>query len=283
MYTTIKNLLDGTTDFCIELAKKRESVDMPQNHFHDFYEIYYQLSGERNYFIKNRMYNVKKGDLIFINEYDLHKTTVSRTLDYSRILISFKRRFIEEILNSIQDIDLFYGFKNDINIITIPASSQAEIEMLLFNMLEECKNIQVGSTSSLKIDLISLLIFISRSAITAQTKKAEYHNVMSPSLFSAVQYINCHYDTKLNLKEISHDFGFSPYYFCRIFKEATGFTFTEYVNTLRVKQGCQLLQDTQISIIEIANSVGFESSTHFGRVFKSIMKVSPMRFRKIKK
>jgi AraC-like DNA-binding protein len=72
----------------------------------------------------------------------------------------------------------------------------------------------------------------------------------------------------------------SPYYFCRVFKKATGFTLIEYVNAVRVSQACRLLRETDSSITVIAGQCGFDSDTHFGRVFKGIMHVSPSKYRR---
>src|SRR6266568_1838280 len=91
-------LLPLNKDYEIEYQKERASLNMPENHFHDCYEIYYQMSGERHYFIKDRVYTIKKGDLVLISPYELHKTTYAGTPNYSRILINFKKSFIQTFI-----------------------------------------------------------------------------------------------------------------------------------------------------------------------------------------
>jgi len=79
--------------FYISHTKRTQYFTMPDTHFHDTYEIYYLLSGERYYFIKDKTYHVKKGDLIFIDIYDLHRTIVADTPTHERIVIKFSDKF----------------------------------------------------------------------------------------------------------------------------------------------------------------------------------------------
>ena len=72
----------------------------------------------------------------------------------------------------------------------------------------------------------------------------------------------------------------SKYYMCRIFKEYTGFTITEYVNTLRIKKATQILETSNLSISDVAAELGFESASYFKRIFKKIMNVTPLKYRK---
>ena len=60
--------------YVIEYIKRDTLLNMASNHYHHYYEIYYQLSGERYYFIKDRSYYLTKGNIVLINSYDLHKT-----------------------------------------------------------------------------------------------------------------------------------------------------------------------------------------------------------------
>ncbi|SNX53415.1 AraC family transcriptional regulator [Thermoanaerobacterium sp. RBIITD] len=267
-------------DFDIEYLKEHKSINMPSQHFHDYFEIYYQLSGQRYYFIDDRVYYVKEGDIVLINSYALHKTAYAGTPNYSRILIYFRKSFLDGFLQNINDIDLFYCFEKKINIISINLSSQSYVEGILFKMLDENKKRESGYLSISKIYLIELLIFLSRYALNSPVKDIRYHNIMHKKISEAVQFINANYNKTFSLKEISQMFNISPFYFCRIFKKVTGFTFIEYLNAIRIKHAQLLLKESDQSITEIAQKVGFESGTHFSRVFKNIMHISPLKYRK---
>ena len=64
-----------TDKFTIEHVIRPEThFNMASKHYHDHFEIYYLVNGERYYFIENRTYHVKKGDIVLINKYLLHRT-----------------------------------------------------------------------------------------------------------------------------------------------------------------------------------------------------------------
>ena len=80
-------------NFEISYNRPHKATSMPDNHYHDNYEIYYLLSGERYYFIKDRTYHIDRGDIVLINMYDMHRTINFKTESYERILINFKINF----------------------------------------------------------------------------------------------------------------------------------------------------------------------------------------------
>ena len=87
--------------------------------------------------------------------------------------------------------------------------------------------------------------------------------------------------TKSQLRQLAETFYISPFYLSRIFKEITGFTIINYLNLTRIREAWRLLTDTDLKIVDIAESIGFESLTHFDRTFKKIMKLTASKYRKM--
>ena len=71
----------------------------------------------------------------------------------------------------------------------------------------------------------------------------------------------------------------STFYFCKIFKKSTGTHFTDYLSRVRVEKARNLLLNPNLRISEIAYEVGFQSLTHFNRVFKKLLGQSPTEYR----
>jgi hypothetical protein len=88
------NFQNPSATFLFSTRKAVGHFNMQSNHFHDQFELYYLLSGERNYFIKDRTYFVRKGNLIFINTNELHKTTDTGVPNHERVLLRFSKSFI---------------------------------------------------------------------------------------------------------------------------------------------------------------------------------------------
>jgi AraC-like DNA-binding protein len=277
----VNDLLGGNKLFEIEYRKVKDKGSMPSNHYHNHYEIYYQLSGERYYFIKDRSYYVKKGDLVLINMFDLHKTSHAGCSEYERILINFNDMYLQDSLDIIRDIDLLQAFRRDFNIYRLSLPDQTFVEKLLGKMLTESDEIRSGSRTYLKISLIELLIFISRQPDKPQYQYLEHPSALHRKISDVARYININFRNKLTLKELAGQFGVSPFYLSRTFKNVTGFSLVEYLNITRIREAQKLLVLTELSVTKIADAVGFDSSTHFGRVFKAIHQISPLKYKKI--
>jgi len=103
---------------------------------------------------------------------------------------------------------------------------------------------------------------------------------VSPMVRRAKAYIAGHHADPIGLHELSKAMHVSIFYFCKIFKKATGMTFTDYLGRVRVEKAKNLLLNPHLRIGEIAYAVGFQSLTHFNRVFQELTGESPTTFRK---
>lgn len=98
-------------------------------------------------------------------------------------------------------------------------------------------------------------------------------------IIRARQFIEAHYKEDLTLGEVARQAGMCAFYFCKRFKKATGVNFTHYVSRVRVEKAKNLLLNPNYRISEIAYEVGFQSLTHFNRIFKRVAGQSPTEFR----
>lgn len=272
-------------DFTIEYLQNVRSDSMSSNHYHTNFEMYYLTAGERYYFIEDSLYKIKAGDLILINANDLHKTIKGSTDKFSRILISFNHNFLKSMLESVSDISPYLCFERKIHILSLTPPQQTLVEQLLHGMMDEYKKRMPGYLTNLRLELLKLLIFTTRYAqktLSTDIKRpcTEDMNTIQSKILLAVQYINNNYSQKISLTELSKRYHISYYYFCRIFHQVTGFTLKEYINSVRIRKAQQLLIETNSSISEISELVGYEDITGFGRTFKQITHSSPLQYRK---
>jgi len=252
---------------------------MPRDHFHDSYEMYYLLSGERYYFIKDRTYHIMKGNLVLINRYDLHRTLDANIPSWERILINFRPEFLMPE-NTDRLKRLVSVFNTGSSVLSFTVKGQTAIEDILFKLLGEADNTNTSFEEMLAAYLIQLLVFISRYIRQNTLSADSCANYIHKKAIPIVQYINSHYMETLSLNTLAKLFYMSPYYLCKVFKEATGFTCIEYLNQVRVKEAQTLLRRSDSSVTEVSEKVGFGSVSQFGRVFKEISGVSPLKYRK---
>lgn len=95
----------------------------------------------------------------------------------------------------------------------------------------------------------------------------------------ARQFIEEHSQEELSLELVARHVGMSAFYLCKVFRKVTGVNFAYYVSSVRVEKAKNLLLNPNFRISEIAYEVGFQSLTHFNRVFKSIAGQSPTEYR----
>lgn len=266
--------------FHLNHSIRTDTFNMKQNHSHDSYEIYYMRAGERFYFIKDRSYHVKKGDLVLIQPHVLHKTTEAHSPYHERILINFKEPFMEPIQHTILE-GLYTAFEEG-PILHPDARELMLIESIMEKMLREQKQPGHGTKGYVRMLLGELLLMIYRHVQQSDGKSrtTEHPTTLHRKVSDIVKYINEHFREPMSLKGLSGNFHISPYYLCRIYKEVTGFGVIEYVNSLRVQEAQKLLKSSRLSVTDITEKVGFDSSTHFGRIFKSVCGMSPLQYRK---
>lgn len=97
----------------------------------------------------------------------------------------------------------------------------------------------------------------------------------------AKQYINEHYNQALTLEMLGVKIGLNPTYFSTVFKKETGKSFIDYVTEVRIQNAKQLLLDTDLSILEIAEDVGYNDLKYFSKGFKKATGLSPTDYRKL--
>ena len=95
----------------------------------------------------------------------------------------------------------------------------------------------------------------------------------------ARQFILGHLSEPLSLEDVSRHAGVSPFHFCKLFKRATGLTFTTFVNKARVERAKELLLKPQSRVTEVAYDVGFQSLSQFNRSFRRVTLQSPTEYR----
>jgi AraC-like DNA-binding protein len=96
---------------------------------------------------------------------------------------------------------------------------------------------------------------------------------------NAKNFIHRHLGEQMSLEAVATAVNVSPFHFCKLFKRATGLTFTDFVNRARVEKAKRMLMRPSARITEIAYDVGFQSLSHFNRSFRRIADESPSEFR----
>jgi AraC-like DNA-binding protein/ligand-binding sensor protein len=124
-----------------------------------------------------------------------------------------------------------------------------------------------------------LTIFAQHLSSLSNQLTVQEANSENPAIARARVYIADQFAEELSLEEVAKQVNMSAFYFCKMFKKATGLTFTDYLARIRIEKVKNLLLNPNKRISEAAYEVGFQSLSQFNRVFRRIAGESPTVYR----
>ena len=124
-----------------------------------------------------------------------------------------------------------------------------------------------------------LTIFGQHLSLVSNQIAVQQQSVEPARITRARAFIDTHHADGLSLGDVASAVNTSTFYFCKMFKKATGLNFTEYLSRIRIEKAKNLLLNPNLRVSEIAYEVGFQSLTHFNRVFRKLAGESPSRYR----
>jgi len=124
-----------------------------------------------------------------------------------------------------------------------------------------------------------LQVFAQHLMMTLNQILVQIEHAEPAAITRARNFIDQHFGEDLSLAQVAQAAGMCTFYFCKQFKKATGCSFTEYLNRIRIEHAREALLKPQARVSEVAYEVGFQSLTHFNRVFKKLAGESPTSYR----
>lgn len=241
--------------------------NMSGSHYHEFYEVYYLESGERYHLIDDKLYLLSPGQFIIFNPYQLHYSYGDENIAFSRLLLYFDKRIITHtnIAEGLRDISGAYQFDHKKN---------AELYLYLNHILNE--QVHKNDYFIENMEHIANQFVIELLRNKSNKKIPSKNNLIT----KVISYINLNYMKDINLKQISKHFYISQYHLCREFKLYTNNTVIQYINKIRIIHAQKMLFESNKKITVISSEVGFDSLTHFERVFKQTTNMTPSQYRK---
>ena len=168
-------------------------------------------------------------------------------------------------------LDLFKKYKIKTNRPIIPNCRQ--ISKTLKDLFAEALDKQLFWQETMRACLIQFFIFLGRKLKIY----VDFDNIASDKVESIIRtkkYIGSNFHKPLCLENIARVACLSQSHFCRIFKQETGFTPVEYLNSVRLENAKTLLLYSNFTLTEIADMTGFSGIHYFSRIFKKEMKTS---------
>ena len=147
-------------------------------------------------------------------------------------------------------------------------------------MIAELADRRPAYVQAVRALLDELLIFLLRKDESSGAKYQAVDSAKHKKVNEVANYICANFAEISSLDRLSERFYISKYYLCRIFREVTGMTITQYVNANRLKAAEKMLRESSESVIRVAAASGFGNVAYFDRVFRESLGVSPSEYRK---
>lgn len=257
----------------------------PNNNQHktytlDCYEVYYLISGSVTYHVEGMEHELTPGDLLIINNKEVHRPYFTSDESYERVLIFFSPEFCSHYCNDEYKLLKYFENRKPGSFNRIPKELlQKENVAYYFESIEELIKSNLPENKILiEITFIELLIKI--NAIIMENIR-DLFNVEFDSnekVEQTINYINNNLYRQLTLNEIEEKFYINKYYFSHLFKKVTGFSFKEYLTNKRVAKAAELIK-LSIPASEASVKVGFNDYSNFYKAFKRITGVAPSKYK----
>lgn len=272
-----------TDGISLERMVRKGKFDMRVKHFHNQYEIFYLIEGERQFFFNNRSYLVKGGDLILVDENIIHMTKdhLIPEIGHDRIILYVDRGKMQELEKKFPHLNLVDFFHAHYGVFHLSAKQQSAFIDFYVRLMKEFEQKKRNYKAVIDMEIMLYFIeFMRENHVPAREDAMNAGNAKYQHVYDAADYISKHYTQSISLDTLASRFYISKYYLCRTFKEITDYSVNEYVNIHRIQHAKRLLEETDLSISEIAHQMGYESITYFEKVFKTYMTISPLKYRK---
>ena len=159
-----------------------------------------------------------------------------------------------------------------------PLSNWKEYQNRLERLLKENQALTLYRNFRVSSEIQKLLLFVLNDQ-----NSGNLIGEVPPSIAALTEYLAQNYSHEISLEDMAARCGLSKYHFLRSFKQYTGFTPYDYLNTLRIAQAKNLLADTDLPAYKIGQMVGFPGEASFIRLFKLKTGATPGAYREKQK
>ncbi|MGQ4667994.1 AraC family transcriptional regulator [Metabacillus halosaccharovorans] len=265
----------------IMVRKHTRFVHFPK-HKHNYIEVNYVFNGSLTQTVGNERIELKKGDLLFLNQHIEHELEACNEED---IIINFiiKPEFFTFIFSYLTTENLISNFlisslfdqTQQGQYLYFAVSEIDSVQELIGKIIVEIMNPSMLSESTIKLYMGLLMVeLIKNSDKVRYNQDLNKHYIIVESL----KYIEEHF-RHASLYELAENLNLPHYTLSKEIKKATTYTFKELVQAKRLTIAKDLLENTSLSISSIVEEVGYENISYFYRVFKSKYGYTPKKFR----
>lgn len=256
------------------LYKDEKAMEM---HIHDCYEVYFSISGGKQFLIDNKVYDIAPGDLFLINQYDSHYLTQIEKEKHERIVIMIDPDYMKEISSKETNLDACFQERNEKFSHKISLTSEQQSRFLYFVNKILTSN-GYGHDLLERATFTELFVLINQIVNEKNSDKVEDRpSTYNEQVDAILSYLNNNIQYPISIGDLSKQFYISESYICRIFKSATGTTINKYMTARRISIAKSLLAEG-IGVSDVCEKCGFSDYSNFLKAFTKSVGISPKKY-----
>ena len=275
----------GTWEFPVNVSYEQLSRYERKSflwHWHKEIELTILLQGEMQYQINDTVYHLREGDGMFCNSNILHSGSSYQGSDCIYISTTFHPRFIYGYENSILQSKYVDKIIGDSSLTGCHLSAdipwQKEILQTLTKIWEMSQSPSPAYEMQMQLLLSHIWLNLWENATFGQPEPAVNVQKSMDRLKKILSYIQSHYTEKITLADIAAQVNICQSECCRFFKKHMNESLFDYLLSYRIEKSLPFHSDGQTSITEIAEKVGFSSSSYYTKVFRERMGCTPSQY-----
>ena len=233
------------------------------------YQLLYIAAGQGHFFINGQERVVSAGNIIVYLPGQPQEYVYFKDDKTDVYWVHFTGSDVEKIID-------YYNIRLSENIIYIGTSP--DYQWLFGQIIQEMQLCRPRFEELISLLLRNIFILISRNLIKANRADNSLENEVE----LAMHYFRENYRSEINVEDYALSRGMSASNFYRVFKQISGSTPLQYILRLRLSNAQNLLENSNLTIAEIASGVGYENPLYFSRLFHKHIGVSPSEYRKMR-
>ncbi|MEK0316579.1 AraC family transcriptional regulator [Cohnella sp. 56] len=254
-------------------------------HWHDHFEWIYTVSGRAVFHIDSQPYETGPGDLLLVPAGGLHVGYARDAEPIEYWSLVFNRSLLQGLaVDPLHDRYLAPYVEGRLRFPVKFGAEEAGCEPMRSILREigaEFAEKKRAYELLVKAKLYQLFALAARRFMPERDgEQADRTGRRMDRFKSLILHIEAHYADKLTIEDAAKLVNLNPYHFCKVFKNATGRTFVEFVNQHRMNVADRLLREGKLTVTEIAERIGIANPNYFTKLFKQIKGVTPSEARK---
>lgn len=277
-FTTRQYMVSSDFEYFHYKDEKKMEVEY---HNHEFYEIFFFMSGKVVYLIEGKSYKLRPGDILLINNREVHKPVIEAGEPYERVVIWVNPDFAGRYSNHETKLNACFeaSTQNRYNLLRPSGEVQSSIRNALARFEKACSISGFGSSILKETHLAELLVYLNRAFLVEDLETVEIDIDFNEKVDNVIRYINDNLNSDLSLDNLAAKFYMSKYHLLREFKKYAGYTIHQYIQHKRLIMAKSLLKEN-MQVIEVCERCGFDDYSNFIRSFKKAFGIPPKKFSK---